>query len=182
MDHLLEEFFNETQSRRTFLKKTAGGVFFLLLASLPLSGCDSYPKTEFVPKVFNNKQIAVLNDLADVIVETEENGLPSAHKLNVAGGIDDFVSSISQENQDQLRLLLSVFEDYAFLFKFAAPKFTKMSLSQKKAYLASWANSKLEFRQMAYSALKMLIMLVYYCQDDVWQRIGYSGPVCTGGT
>jgi hypothetical protein len=176
----LDDLINENQDRRSFLKRSFLGLLVLTVAPVFSTGCHHYPEVKSALKVFNNKEIFILTGISQAFIG-DAAGLPDPGKLELAYEIDQFISNVSQESQDQLKQLLNAFEDYTFIFNGSFKKFTAMSLPEKQQYLDSWAKSSLQFRQMAYSALKMFIMLLYYCKDETWAKIGYSGPYCMGG-
>lgn len=178
---IIEELINENQDRRSFLKKSFFGLALLTLMPTFSSGCHKYPDVTSPLKVFNNKEIFILTGISQAFVGGNEVGLPDPAKIGLAFDIDQFISNVSLESQKQLKQLLNIFEDFTFVFNGSIKKFTGMSMEEKQKYLESWRNSSLEFRQMAYSALKMFTLLLYYCKDETWPKIGYSGPYCLGG-
>ncbi|MFN8672230.1 MAG: hypothetical protein U0457_09155 [Candidatus Sericytochromatia bacterium] len=180
--HLFESLLYSSDSRRTFLKKSFLGVILLNIAPFFISGCSGYPKSTNRLKVFNNKEEIIMTHIAETFVAPTETGLPSPEKLNLVKEIDEYISTVSDESKNQLKTLLNVFEDYSFFFNGSFKKFTAMNLDEKNKYIESWEKSTIEFRQMAYRALKMCIMMIYYTKDETWEKIGYTGPYCEGTT
>ncbi len=176
----LDDLIKENQDRRSFLKRSLFGLILLSLMPHFATGCHNYPKVTSPLKVFNNKEFFILIAISEAFVGGNEADLPEPSKLDLAYDIDEFISHVSKESQNQLKQLLNLFEDFTFIFNGSFKKFSKMSLNEKQKYLDSWQNSPFEFRQMAFSALKMLTMLLYYCKDETWSKIGYSGPYCLG--
>lgn len=179
---LLDDIINAKNDRRGFLKGSFLGLFILNTASLFISSCSSYPDSKNQLKVFNNKEDTILTNIAEAFVASEETGLPSPSEINLVKDIDAYISTVSDESQKQYKLLLNVFDDYTFVFSGSLKKFTQMNYQEKANYLDLWAKSNVEFRQMAYRALKMSIMMIYYTKDETWEKIGYTGAVCLGGT
>jgi hypothetical protein len=177
---VLDDLINENRDRRSFLKKSLFGLLLLYFTPVFASGCQDYPEVKAPLKVFNNKEIFILTAISDAFTGGSDAGLPEPSGLGLAYDIDSFIANVSQESQQQLKQLLNLFEDFTFIFNGSFKKFTAMSLPEKQQYLDSWRNSSLEFRQMAYSALKMVVMLLYYSKDETWSKIGYSGPYCLG--
>lgn len=178
---LFESLIYSSSNRRIFLKKSFFGIIILNTASLFISSCSDYPKSKNKLKVFNNKEELIMTHISETFIASSETGLPSPEKINLIKDIDEYIFTVSDESKKQLKTLLNIFQDYSFFFNGSYKKFTDMSLDEKTIYLESWEKSNIEFRQMAYKALKMCIMLIYYSKDETWEKIGYTGPYCSGG-
>ncbi|MDD5545015.1 MAG: gluconate 2-dehydrogenase subunit 3 family protein [Acidobacteriia bacterium] len=170
-------------SRRLFLKRTAWGVVWLgvskhLLATSPLSGAArAIPTTtNTAGRLLSSSQMATLQSLCDRLLPSD-GALPAASSLNVAGKLDQFLTTIDPPVAAQIAQLLDLFEFSPMIFDFKWGRFSSLSPGEQDEILNSWATSRLEFRRTGFVALKKLSMAVYYSQEAAWKAIGYDGPL-----
>lgn len=166
-------------SRRRFLKKTAVGFLTLSLARVTFSNGisskdPSSPKVSL--RILSPKQFQVLETICDRMIPPSE-GMPGTVDLNVAGRIDEFLSTVDRPIAEQMAQLLDVFEVSPIIFDLQTSRFTSLRPHQQDEVLKSWATSRLEFRRTGFVALKRLALSAYYGNEATWKAIGYDGPL-----
>lgn len=163
-------------SRRIFLKRSLLGTVALSLAPLLPSRAAAGARLHDESGFFNADEATIVGGIARAFIPSAEAGLPDPVRLGVIERIGRLLARAHREEQDQLRLLLLLFERLPPLFAGTLQRFTEMSPEDQAAYLAGWGKSRLLFRRIAFQALKDLVMLTYYSRDEVWGAIGYDGP------
>ena len=138
-----------------------------LLTYFPLEGDD---KIKAVPQgllIFNDlslyahplapliSQEKFLFDDSDGINETEQKELIMA-KL--------------QEDQKRYR-------EFSISINSKVTNFTDLSLDESRNYLMLWATSSFGIKRRFYRSLKSLVMISAYTRKELWQSIGYAGPL-----
>lgn len=58
-----------------------------------------------------------------------------------------------------------------------AADFTDLPLDESRNYLKLWATSSFGIKRRFYRSLKTLIMISAYSRKELWQSIGYDGPL-----
>ncbi len=169
---------DHTPSRREFLRRSFGGSLLLAAGGLLPAGCGGYPNREGETlQVLDVKSARIVDAIADaMILETENAPLPRPSRLGIAARVDGMLAGIHPAIQDQTVLLFRVFEHATLPFGLRASRFTKLPHAEQRAYLLGWADSRLEFRRMAFQALKMFVYATYYTFDETWAHVGYDGP------
>lgn len=137
------------------------------------SGCASYAPRKEAFQALDAKTAAIVDALADAMVDA---GLPLPSSLGIAGRIDGMVAALHPDIKLQTMLLFNVFEHFPLVFEGTFKRFTHMDAAARRAYLHGWASSRLEFRRMAFQALKMFVYVNYYSFTETWVALGYDGP------
>lgn len=164
-------------SRRQFLRRSLGGAALLQAGALLPTGCGGYaPRAAGEFKVLNAKTAAIVEALADAMVDDGAGALPVPSRIGIAGRVDVMLAGLHPETLDQSLLLFNVVEHMTFAFGFYGSRFTKLPRAEQRAYLDGWANSSLGFRRMAAQALKMFVYVNYYTLPETFEHIGYDGP------
>ena len=140
-----------------------------LLTYFPLEGDD---KIKAVPQgllIFNDlslyahplapliSQEKFLFDDFDGIKETEQKEL-------IMGKL--------QEDQKRYR-------EFSTSINSKVTDFTDLSLDESRKYLMLWAMSSFGIKRRFYRSLKSLVMISAYTRKELWQSIGYEGPLLT---
>ena len=171
-------------SRRRFLRQTALGTAALIaaraltsrdaaaqgIAGRPAQGSGgAAPALQF----FSEEEYRVYSAAAARLTghAREAGGIDTALRADV------FLSTEDPEIQDQIHLLLTIFNSIvsAILLSFTFSKFVDMDGAAQDSYLEGWMTSTFAFRRTAYQALKRLSMSMYYTDGRSWDEIGYHG-------
>jgi hypothetical protein len=65
----------------------------------------------------------------------------------------------------------------AFSNLVVARRFVDLSVERQRDYLQLWSTSAFVVRRQFHAAARALIMISAYSLDDLWQAIGYDGPL-----
>jgi hypothetical protein len=164
-------------TRRDFLRTSVSGAVILGIAPLFVSGCAGYAKREGAAfKVLDDKAAAIVDAIADAMIDPDASDMPRPSALGVAQRVDAMLAGLHPAVQKETVLLFNVVEHATFPFGGYTRRFTKLDAAEQRAYIASWADSSLDFRRMAFTALKMFIFLNYYSYDETWTALKYDGP------
>lgn len=175
-DDLLQALLGEPIDRRRFLKRSASGMVLLSVGSLLPAGCSRYPKPVAPLRVFDPREYAILNALAERLLGVEGAIGAGTSQIDVGANVDGFVVNWDTEAQRQLRTMLRVFEHGTYLFDLRRKRFTRLTASKQDEYLAGWMNSTLGVRRVIFRALKLLVAAGFYREPRAWTPIGYDGP------
>jgi hypothetical protein len=162
--------------RRRFLKGSVSGIALLGLGALMPASCKSYPKPEVPLRFFNPREYAIMNAVAARLLGTTAHIGAGALSIDVAAHVDAAVAEWDAEAQQQLRLMLRVFEHGTYLFDLQRKRFTRLRVAQQDQYLTGWMNSTLGARRTVFRALKSLAAAGFYQDPRTWPRLGYDGP------
>ena len=169
--------------RRRFLRQTAFGAAALIAARFLPSGRAAAQEGSAPPaalKFFSQDEYSVFSAAA-----ARCTGHPAA---SGGGGIDTalradaFLSTEDPEIQDQIHLLLTIFNSVfaAILLSFTFSRFVDMDGAAQDRYIEGWMTSTFAFRRTAFQALKRLSMSMYYTDERSWDEIGYHGITAPG--
>jgi hypothetical protein len=177
-----------TIGRRRFLRETVLGSTALFLAPPLLSrhaGAQITPGIARELSFFSQEEYFVFSTAAARLTGHGEQGTgPQAAAtpgtgaaIDAALRADRFLSTEDPEIQDQIHILLTIFNSAiaAFLLSFRFSRFTEMDAAAQDAYIDGWMTSSLNFRRTAFQALKRLSMSMYYTDEGAWEEIGYHG-------
>jgi hypothetical protein len=163
-------------TRRAFLKETLLGVGALALAR-PFSslGASSGELTDLA--FFSEEEHAIVAAAAQRLLGIPEESRSPA--IDVALRADRFLSAEDPEVQEQIHLLLTIFNSQiaAFVFNLKFSSFLEMGPESQDDYLDGWMTSRLGFRRTAFQGLKRLCMSMYYTHPASFAPIGYAPVV-----
>ncbi len=175
-----------SKSRRRFLRQTLFGTaalfvapFFpagFLRAQIPL---DTARKLRF----FSEEEYLIVTAAAARITGYPGNDPGSGKTIDAALRADTFLSTEDPEIQEQIHLLLTIFNSRlaAFFFSFRFSGFLDMDAENQDRYVEGWMTSALGFRRTGFQALKRLSMSMHYTDGNSWEEIGYHGMAMPGG-
>ena len=148
------------------------GTFTRQVIAAPLEGPASEPHV-----FFSHHEYLLLGAIAERIVGDVRESPGAAGPIDVAARADRFLSTADPEIQEQIHLLLTVFNSplFTLLFDMQFSSFLAMAPESKDAYLEGWMMSHLEFRRTSFQALKRLCLSMYYSDHASWEGIGYTG-------
>ena len=162
--------------RRRFLKGSAAGIALLGVGSLLPSGCARYPRPAATLRFFTAKEYAIVNQAAERLLDIPGGIGTSSEQIDVAARVDPWLAGWDPEVQQQLRIMLRVFEHGTSLFDLQRKRFTRLSGAEKDRYIDGWMRSTLGARRVAFRALKALSAAGYYSDPRSWQALAYEGP------
>ena len=164
-------------SRRRLLQGSLGGAAFLQLGALLPTACASYPpRNDGAFTALDAKTAAIVEAVADALVDDGTGKLPIPSKLGIARRVDRMVAGLHPDVRTQTLLMFNVIEHFPLVFGFYTARFTKLPRADQKAYLEGWESSGLGFRRMIAQALKMFVYVNYYAAPETWEMLGYDGP------
>ena len=193
MDALLRGGAITETGRRRFLRQTVLGAAALLAArALPSGfaaaqghGADSATGPGAGPdgpalKFFSPEEYRVFSAAAARL--TGHPAAPGGTSIDSALRADAFLSTEDPEIQDQIHLLLTIFNSVftAIFLSFTFSRFTGMDGGAQDRYIEGWMTSTFAFRRTAFQALKRLSMSMYYTDERAWEEIGYHGITAPG--
>ncbi len=103
--------------------------------------------------------------------------LPQApSQLGVPEEILQFVSKQPPSVQKDFRSALMALEVMPIL-ELRFKRFTSMSPQERVQYFASWEKSRWGLKRKIFVALKSAVTFAYFSHPEVWEKIGYEGPL-----
>lgn len=125
--------------------------------------------------LFTPKERLILSVLADTMLPMGGRIPYGADELGVSRNVETFCRNLPPEAQKGIRILLRIL-NYAPIFSHFKT-FIKLDEQKRKRFLEKWENSKLMAKRNILTAVKSLIVLIYFNNPDVAKIIGYS-PRC----
>lgn len=119
----------------------------------------------------------ILAAVAERITRTGDPAMPRFADTDGLRTIDGALRQLPPEVPRQLAWGLWLFEWAPALCIGKPARFTGLEASWQDVYVADWADSSLQARQLVFQALKNLSFLGYYAQDATWAGIHYGGPL-----
>ncbi len=128
------------------------------------------------PQFFSPHELLILRAVADRMIGPAPATHPGPADIGVAERADRFLAEADPEVQEQIHLLLSVFNSglFAFLFDFRFSNFIDMRPDIRDAHIEDWMTSRLAFRRTWFQALKRLCMSMFYTDDQTFGELGYN--------
>jgi hypothetical protein len=164
-------------TRRAFMQGTVSGTLLTGVAALLPVACSAYaPAAPETFTVLDAKTAAIVEAIADAMIDDGTGRLPVPSKAGIAKRVDVMLAGLHEDTVRQSLLLFNVVEHATLPFGLYFNRFTKLSRAEQQAYLAGWAGSSLGFRRMAAQALKMFVYVNYYGIPGTWAHLGYDGP------
>jgi hypothetical protein len=172
----LATVFGAPLDRRRFLQGSAVGLAFLGLGSLLPAGCARYPTPSRKMVFFTAKEYAVVNQAAERLLGVAGQVGPEEDQVDVAGNLDAWLATWDADAQQQLRIMLRVFEHGTSLFDLQRKRFTRLGAAAKDQYIDGWMRSTLGARRAVFRGLKALSAAGFYQDPGTWKDLGYDGP------
>jgi Gluconate 2-dehydrogenase subunit 3 len=172
----LAALFGTRIDRRRFLKSSGLGVALLGIGTLLPEGCARYPKPSAKLRFFTAKEYAVVNAVAGRILGAAEEVGAGSGQVDVAANLDPWAATWDEEAQQQLRLMLRVFEHGTSLFDLQRKRFTRLPEAAQNRYLDGWMRSTLGARRVVFRALKTMSAAGFFQTPQTWPALGYDGP------
>lgn len=173
--------------RRRFLRRTLFGAAALFIAPVLPSGrirAQIPTETARSLKFFSEEEYLVVSAASAHLTGHLPGEPGGGDGIDAALRADTFLSTEDLEIQDQIHLLLAIFNSSiaAFLFSFKFSGFLAMDGDARDSYLEGWMTSSLGFRRTGFQALKRLSMSMRYTDERSWEEIGYHGMELPGGS
>jgi len=162
-------------SRRRFLRQTLFGTA-ALTAARPFTSFAGSPEEPPDLRFFSAGEHAVIAAVASRLLGIDGDPAAGSPPIDVAHRADRFLAAEDPEIQDQLHLLLTIFnsEFAAVVFALRFTSFIDMQPQAQDEYLEGWMTSRLGFRRTGFQALKRLCMSMYYTHPSAYAAIGYT--------
>jgi hypothetical protein len=175
-----------TTGRRRFLRQTLFGAAALFVAPLlptRLLRGQTTPDTGRKLLFFSKEEYLVVSAAAARLTGHPHGEQGSGQSVDAALRADTFLGTEDPEIQEQIHLLLTIFNSpiAAFIFDFKFSGFLTMDDAGQDGYLEGWMKSSLGFRRTGFQALKRLSMSMHYTDEHSWEEIGYHGMDLPGG-
>ena len=164
--------------RRKLLKYGLFGTGLLATAAVGLGTRgtkEREPRTEL--HCFSVQEFSILVAIAECIIPGD-TFFPPASALNVAEGIDSFLSTTEPYVQADFKALLLLIENALSngLLEGMPQTFTNSSPEEQTMLLRSWQHSSIDIRRTAYKALNGICQATYFGNPESHALLGYDGP------
>ena len=160
--------------RRGFLRVTAGGGVAIVVASLLPAGCSTdYPQASvdaYKLQSLTDKEYGIVRAAAEAMLV----GVPVTAQ-SVAQLIDRELALVGDPIRTDMKSVLGLIE-HATILDLRARRFTALTPAQRRSYLDTWAQSRIDLRRAAYQALKSFVVYFAYVQDSTRALTHFPGP------
>jgi hypothetical protein len=175
------------EGRRRFLRQTFFGAAALFIApALPsrVHHAQIAPVTAGQLQFFSKEEYLVVSAAAARLTGHPPGEQGSGQSVDAALRADAFLGTEDPEIQEQIHLLLTIFNSAiaSFIFSFQFSGFLSMDPAGQDRYLEGWMTSSLSFRRTGFQALKRLSMSMHYTDARSWEEIGFHGIESPGGS
>jgi len=162
-----------TVSRRSVLQALALTGVAALAGSFSLSGCQRVVAPAFKLRSLSAREFRTLERVADCLMPGG-SGAPPASACEVARQADAFLAGLNPHTQDDLHLLLKVFDGMPLLAGKWSPILAQDRVGAGE-FLAGWERGRLPFMRQGFNGLKRLLVATYFADPRSWDAIGYEG-------
>lgn len=165
----------EPLSRRSLLRGVAIGGLALSTGCSRLFGRKDAPEA-LKYKHLSEDEIQTITRLTEVLLPTEQHGLPSAlHVVPTLSNLDAMTGQMQPQTRELLSLALWVFENRPKMsFKFS--RFSKLDDEKAREYVLAMQDGAF-FERGITSTLKTFITVNYWRDSRTWPGLDYTGPV-----
>lgn len=119
-------------------------------------------------------QVRTLESLQAVICEPDRADLPAPDSCGALEATLKFMRSMPTPTVERMAALLAVFEAAPIALGPKRKRLSELSLAERRAFLASWPDSKIPQQRAAFHAIKTVCMMGYWSRAQTWSAIGYS--------
>lgn len=168
------------RSRRSFLKRGVWGGLLLGLSGtgfLALRGSKLWPAPAQPLQYLDLTEYSVLHAIAARLLPCVAPA-PTTLEVDVGLEIDRALDRLDASAVSEIKNLLRLFENglAGFLFGRRTKPFTQLAPEDQDAVLREWQDSRLVLRRTGFTALRTLVMGVYFATPATWKGTGYPGP------
>lgn len=133
-----------------------------------------YPPTSHA--VIGRGDAAFLAAAAETLFPSPDGPLLDGRDADLPGYADRYLAALPVRQRRLIRALFVLFEQATLVFPArgvgAFRRFSSMTPDQRRAYLESWARSRLYLRRMALNALKAVMIMGYVGRDENLRALG----------
>jgi hypothetical protein len=160
--------------RRGFLRRSAGGVAAITLASALPAGCSaSYPQAAgdgVTLHALSEKEYAVARAAAETLLV----GVPVSPSA-VAAAIDLELATVGEPVRGDMKSAFGLIE-HLTLLEGQRQRFTALSTERRMRVLNGWARSRFVLRRGAYQAVRGFVYFYAFIDDATRPLTGFPGP------
>ncbi len=166
-------------NRRGFLQRGSSGALGLTALSL-LPGCGRhYPEATARLKVFSDKEFHVLQSIMETYLPVTQ---PDELDIREAGAVerfDELMSEAPEKMQDQMKMLILIFEHGTLPLARKFSRFTKLNAAEQSDYLNTLRNNDSSLSKILYTTFLKISCGMYYESELTYELVGYPGPLRT---
>lgn len=115
------------------------------------------------------EQIELFPVRSEPLIEEERKALDVPHRMPLG----QFRSIVGQ----RLAHDETAFKEFRRSAGSRLARFTSLALEQKRGYFDLWGNSAFLVKREFHQGLKTLVMMTAYSMEELWDAIGYGGPL-----
>lgn len=112
--------------------------------------------------------------IAEEIIPADDSG-PGAGTIATAALADWAIARLDPSLQKLLVVFLTVWEFLGILF--AGKPFTSLSSEARQRQMRWFESAPLPRLRTGFFGIRAMILMGFYCREDVWPSIGYDGPL-----
>lgn len=125
-------------------------------------------------KYLTGIRLKVFLAAADRIVPPEGD-LPGAGTMSTAGIVDWALDRLEPALRKKLLLLFFILEPLGLFF--GGRLFSKASTHNRDRLLKWMESNPISALRLGFFGIKTYVCMGYYTRDEIWQTIGYDGPI-----
>ncbi|XDD46590.1 hypothetical protein AB3N60_00425 [Leptospira sp. WS39.C2] len=124
---------------------------------------------------FSDSEIKTLTSFSEVVLPIQEPGMPNLEEASVMRRLDEELTFVSDEIQEDFHSAVMVLEYLPFFYgRFRC--FSNMERDNRISFLETVAETDSDVVRAVIGNLKLLVCLVYYGHKSTWDSISYPGP------
>ena len=112
--------------------------------------------------------------IAEELVPPDDTGL-SGDDLATAALADWAIHRLDPSLQKLLMIFLTAWEFLGFLF--GGKPFTRLSSEARQRQMRWFEAAPIPRLRTGFFGLRAMILMGFYCREDVWPSLGYAGPL-----
>ena len=124
-------------------------------------------------KYLTGRKLRVFLSVADRIIPSDDT--PGGGTMTTAGVADWALDRLKKSIRSQLLLSFLIVEIMGIFF--GGRFFTRNTDAAKDRQLQWMEKNRIRIFRMMFFGIKSYICMGYYTREDVWQSIGYEGPL-----
>ena len=111
---------------------------------------------------------------ADCIIPPDGDS-PGAGSMNTAGIVDWSLDKLEPELRKKLLLLFFILEPLGIFF--GGRLFSKASVHSRNRLFKWMESNPISALRLGFFGIKTYVCMGYYTRDEIWNTIGYEGPI-----
>jgi hypothetical protein len=166
-------------NRRSFLQRGSSGALGLTAMSL-LPGCGgSYPEATARLKVFSPKEFHILQAIMETYLPVTQPDELDVREAGAVERFDELMSQAPEKMQDQMKMLILIFEHGTLPLARKFSRFTKLNVAEQSNYLNALRNNDSSLSKILYTTFLKISCGMYYESELTYELVGYPGPLRT---